>query len=348
MQKATVTLPRTSGYSKPMVKACLKTTFSPYTEETLLSWSSQLTADPRFLQKFQTDQNKKVLIISPSTVFAASWQAAVNGWLAGFKIVIKPSSRESIFPELLSESIQALGLASHLPVQILSPVNPPKWESFHRTIVYGSDETIKAIGQKLPRNKKVIGFGSKFSIGIIGRQWDWKTVKNAAKDSVLYETQGCLSPQCFFVPKGTSQKFGRSLSREIKKLNRTFPAFRDPDREEERSKESFYQHWTFRESQGEAQLFSDSVILDRTTRFMPCGLKRTVFVREYNQSRDIDSQIGDWAPKVSTVGVDTDDVEKQVRKLFPARSDIRLCKIGKMHEPPPDWKNGGIDLLSEL
>jgi hypothetical protein len=338
MSWATKEIPKLSSFSCEMVRECLRNTFSKYHVEELTEW---VRKDRLNGTKFS---DREVCIILPSTVFAAAWQSAVAVWLAGFKVVLKPSRREPAFAKMLTQSIQEISKGI-LPIRVATSKNEDA--PFLAVIAYGKDETITKIRQstKVP----VIGFGTKISISIIEQKtWKFlgnKIAKNAAYDVMLYNSQGCLTPQCFFVKTEIAEDFAKRVAAALKKTEQRFPL--KISEHELFEAESFWQKWKFLESQGRATIFNSQLILT-SEDFEPSGLKRVVFVKPVRSFNEITRCLGPWRKKISTIALSDFSFEKQIRKAFKQIREIRICHIGKMHAPSPSWQNGGINLLRKL
>ncbi len=225
-----------------------------------------------------------------------------------------------------------------------------KTESFAAIIAYGKDSTLQHL-QSL--HTRLIGFGSKLSLGFITQEGLWEKnpselINRAAWDTVLYETQGCLSPHCFYVKESTTlsaQTFAIKLAKKIREYTKNLPQKKIPNQDLEEA--SFWQRWKFRESQGRAQIFDKSVILHQEA-FEPCGLRRRVFVTPIRYLSELRKHCQEWLPRVSTIALSDKRVEAEFQSMTNRYQGIRFCEIGQMHQPPPWWKNGGISLLREL
>jgi hypothetical protein len=375
MRQAEEKLPGASPYSKKMVRACLERTFRHYDELNLFNWVNKEGFPQKVsFSKIKKKKKKKVIIFAPSTVFAATWQAAVPAWLAGYDVSIKPSKNEPEFAKLFKKSIQGT-VGNLLPLTILNSntevvgrrFSPPSFTikggqdgrptkkgkmDFDKFVLYGSDSTLATLQTKIGK-KNLIGFGSRFSIAVVGKSFQGNLndlVQKAAFDAILYDTQGCLSPQCFFIHKNSkisAQKFAKALSLAMSRNNRLFPPA-SAGCQGLREAESFWQHWKFRESQGSVQIFGNHVILDPKKEFEPCGLNRVVFVKPFQSLEELADQLREWKKKISTVATSDSEIKRKLQNVFRGRSDIRYCGFGQMHEPLPDWANGGVHLLREF
>jgi len=331
-----------------MVRACLRSTFSGHDSDVLREWIKRDC--PRCLDRKRS--SCRVLIIPPSTIFAAAWQAATAAWLAGATVVLRPSRREPVFARLLQQSVLAEA-GEILPAQILkSEPGTQNLYPFTTIVVYGSDQTIQTLQHS--SKTKLIGFGTKISVAYVERQGLRQyglddLAARAAWDTVLYETQGCLSPQRFYVEEDdhlSAVQFARKLAIAMEKLDARLP--RMTRKNEKLEEEGFWQTWRFRESQGRAQIFRRRVILQREDCFEPCNLRRVVFVTPVRRPDDIIRHCGKWTKRLSTIAGSHATSLDQLKQSFGSQRGIRFCAIGEMHQPPPWWRNGGLSLLQKL
>jgi hypothetical protein len=223
------------------------------------------------------------------------------------------------------------------------------------------DATIQKIRSTIPRKTRLIEFGSRISIGIVdSRRKDTAgchseaevarcipttgLYKLAAREVALYDTQGCLSPQCFFVPHKQADAFARFLAKELAQLDSSLPM---KDGEDLFEAESFWQKWKFRESQGQCSIYAEHVILQKEGLFEPSGLRRMVFVIPFKNPKEISKRLGKWKNRTSTIARPS-SCRGTACRAPTAIKGVRCTNFGEMHEPPPSWKNGGIDLLQRL
>lgn len=323
-----------------MTRACLRTTFSGFDETALRDWIRREKVG------HSVSTVRDVWILCPSTVCAATWQSATAAWLAGHRVILKPSRREPVFAKLLVSSVKEIA-KEHLPVKIRTRL--PRHPSVAaRWVVYGKDETLETLRRRARMRPNLIGFGSRLSVAVIGKcpapKNAWELYRKAAWDVVLYDTQGCLSPRAFFVRRRDAAVFARGLARAMEVLDQKLPRRVDSPLDAE----SFWQQWKFRASQGRAKIFRERVVLQEDFPFEPCGLRRVVFVIPFRSEIELRKRIRPWRSKLSTVALlDSADANRW-KKVFGADHAIRWCDVGKMHRPPPSWRNGGVSLIKAL
>ncbi|MCC7519721.1 MAG: hypothetical protein IT578_11120 [Verrucomicrobiae bacterium] len=356
MRLARQRIPKASPFSPAMTEACLRATFVGWTLPAVARWAHDDL--PPLLRRragggcVRGGRAGEVLIILPSTVFAAAWQAAATVWLAGGVPAFRPSRREPIFSELLAASARAVG-GRDLPARVLHPgVLVRRRKRFRAAVVYGSDDTVRRIREGWEKEFRVFGFGPQVGAAWISRRALSRpsvreTACRLAQDVVLYDTQGCLSPACVFVERGgamSPEAFAAFLEKEVARLDRALPSrVEDAD-----ARESFLQLWRFRASQRRARIFGRRVILHRERDSHPSGLRRTVFVRPVAGAAEAARLCARWPVRLAALAVaDATDVPR-ARRAFQRFRNLWVTGIGVMQSPPPSWRNGGVNLLAEL
>ncbi len=356
MRRARREIPTAFAFSSPMVEACLRTTFAGWTLASVARWVHD-DLPSRLRQRAAARcarglRAREVLLVLPSTVFAAAWQAAAAVWLAGFVPVFRPSRREPIFARLLAESARAMG-GRDLPFRLLAPGTPVNGrKKFRAVVAYGSDPTVIRLRATTERGRKIFGFGTQVGAAWISRralshQNAANLARGLARDVVLYETQGCLSPGCIFVDRGAKvspRAFAALVAKEIARLDRAWTV----RGEDALAGESFLQLWKFRAAQGRAEFFGRHVILHGEHDFAPSGLRRVVFVRPVAGPGEAARLCAHWPAKLAVLGLADASETVRVGRAFRSHPDLWMAAIGRMHEPPPSWRNGGVSLLQEL
>src|SRR5205807_9344204 len=108
----------------------------------------------------------------------------------------------------------------------------PDLRSFDAVVAFGRDDTLDQIRSALKPDARFVGFGSRASAGYITREAlsDIAAAKaiarGAARDVVLYETEGCLSLHVLFAENGgrvSVAEFSSLLEKEIETANVEFP-----------------------------------------------------------------------------------------------------------------------------
>ncbi|NUN93975.1 MAG: hypothetical protein HUU04_09375, partial [Verrucomicrobiae bacterium] len=287
MRRARRMIPKRAPFSPVMTEACLRAAFAGWTPSAVARWVGEALS-PSLRRRAEIGCAKgrragEVLLILPSTVFAAAWQSATAVWLAGKVPVFRPSRREPTFARLLAASAKAVG-GRDLPSRVLRPGASLRQERKPDAVVaYGGDVTLQTLRRSLGHRTPLIAFGPQAGAAWVSQRIltpvrARETARRLAREIALYDTRGCLSPSCVFVDLGgavSPSRFAARLGVELDLLDRTLPA----GAADALDRESFDQQWRFRASAGRARWFGRHVILHREKDCAPSGLRRTVFVR---------------------------------------------------------------------
>ncbi len=349
-------IPKHAPFSPVMTEACLRAAFAGWTPSAVARWVGEALS-PSLRRRAEIGCAKgrragEVLLILPSTVFAAAWQSATAVWLAGKVPVFRPSRREPTFARLLASSAKAVG-GRDLPSRVQRPGASLRQERKPDAVVaYGGDVTLQTLRRSLGHRTPLIAFGPQAGAAWVSRRIltpvrARETARRLAREIALYDTLGCLSPSCVFVESGgavSPSHFAARLGAELNLLDRTLPAGAADALE----RESFDQQWRFRASAGRARWFGRHVILHREKDCAPSGLRRTVFVRPVVGAAEADRLLARWPVRLAALGVGDAADARRARKAFRRFRGLWITDIGGMHEPSPSWRNGGVNLLAKL
>jgi hypothetical protein len=227
----------------------------------------------------------------------------------------------------------------------------------------GSDKTLDDIRQRLPLQKRFLGYGHRLSFGFITHEvlsgfGAKKLAARAAVDVTAWNQLGCLSPHVFYVEHGgaiSAQRFAESLAEELARREEGFP--RGPVSTEESalitSRRGFYQvRADFSE---ETRLWSSpestawTVVYETEPRFQASCLNRFIYVKAVADLTHALREADPVRGQVSTVGLgaNTDKGEQLAKEL--ARWGVtRVCPIGQMQNPPITWHHDGRPALGDL
>ena len=269
----------------------------------------------------------------------------IAGLLSGARNVVKPGAGDPM-PGLFVESLSAVNLRLARRVTLTS--DREAYRRADAVIAYGNDETMAA----LKRNREIataprphhtprlrdrcakapaifFGFGHRVSIGVVDSSHSAirdprSTISAAARDASLWDQQGCMSPQCFYV-RGDPAVFAAALAREMAAFDRRWPraplSFKDATAVARARNEWGFRGrvWTSRNST------HWTVVLDERDGWAASPLNRFVFVRPIKL---LTPALAGRLP-LSTVGF-AGFTPKDVAAM--ARAD-RYCSLGEMQRP---------------
>ncbi len=231
--KARATLPEETGSSGPMVSWALRTTLDTLRQDSLLGLANQALG----VVDAGREPISLLAVVLAGNVFTASVRGIVVPLLFGVPVLVKASSRETCFPALVRQSLRyadaELGMAMDLVVFPGGDVDceAALLELAEAVSVYGGDETVRAIRQRIGKRIPVIAHGHGVSVTYCSaRSLDPESIDEVAGrialDIAAYDQRGCLSPQVIYVEEAShtqADSFAARLSRALERIAETLP-----------------------------------------------------------------------------------------------------------------------------
>lgn len=267
----------------------------------------------------------------------------VIGLLSGAQNVVKPATGDPM-PALFMESLATVDpkLARHVKLTR----NREAYQGADVVVAYGDDETLSSL-QKCRRRDAgatFLSFGHRVSIGIVN--FHRPAIRNlqsaiaaAARDASLWDQQGCMSPQCFYV-RGNAAAFAGGLAREMERFDRLWPRV-ELDFANAAAIARARNEWSFRgrvwASEGSTHW---TVVLDERDSWAPSPLNRFVFVRPIES---LSSKLGKQLP-LSTIGF----VGFSLKEVVAMTRADRYCSLGEMQRPSLLLTHGSRPRVGDL
>ncbi|MFM8458956.1 MAG: acyl-CoA reductase, partial [Chthoniobacterales bacterium] len=176
----------------------------PTTMDDLLAWLHAELGSSEVLDLWVKYGKSKTKAIAPETILHvvssntphAALQSLIGGLLLGSRNLVKLPRGGMIE---VDEFVSGLPEALHAKVENAEEL-PSDWlAQANALIVYGSDETIARFRALASPTQVFVGHGHKASLGIVWDDPQFASCEGAARDASLFDQQGCLSPQVFYV-----------------------------------------------------------------------------------------------------------------------------------------------------
>ena len=227
----------------------------------------------------------------------------------------------------------------------------------------GSDETLKAVRDRLPTGTRFLGYGQRVSFGYVAGEvltgFNAKQFAGrAAADVAAWNQMGCLSPHVIYVQNSgvlPPEKFAELLADALADREATEPRGELPAAAAAAiaSRRSLYEvraahspdtrHWCSRGST------AWTVVYEADPRFQLSCLNRFVYVKSVKDLAEALQSVDNFRGKISTVGLAAPEHKTQELALELARWGVaRVCPLGKMQNPPPTWRHDGRPPLADL
>jgi hypothetical protein len=224
-------------------------------------------------------------------------------------------------------------------------------------IAFGRDDALRAIRVRLAAEATFVGFGHRTSIAYVTRDSldDAASARDVARaiarDVVLYDGDGCLSPHAIFCERGATIEplaFARLLGDACDEAAIEFPAasatlaanvarYRDAAR--------------FRASQGDGAVFGGTIapqliVFDPPRSEPPPLLTRTAAVYAIDDTNDAMHLLTSHALPLEAIAISRPrpDLDAFVR----ASGASRICDAGDLQRPPLGGEHGGARRIAPL
>src|SRR5262249_33769306 len=315
------------GLSPEMVRHVLPLVFQEYRAERLEILLQDELGDPRALDAFVPVPEGRRKAYGPNLITqvlagnfpGAGLDGVIFALLLKSATLVKASSASAFFPARFSRSLSGVDpqLASCLAV-VTWPGGRVELEdtAFSQADVVlasGADESLKTIRARV--RGQFIGYGHKVSFSVIGREAlsDAQALaQKAAYDVVLFDQQGCLSPQLVYVEEGgavTPYEFAALLAQALERWQAILPRGRVSLEEStaiQRVRDEA--EWQALAGKSVASYASPggttwTVIYQADPGFMPSPLQRTVYVKPLASLAQLELVLSRWRPYLEAAGV---------------------------------------------
>ncbi len=247
--RVTARIAERTGYSAPVVDYALDRLFFSITREDLRATICSELGSLEILDDFTPRPNRpdawaapvgSVCVISSRTTIGVAIVPSIFALCAKCEVVVKDREDALLreFFTTLAHELPEFGAAARAEAWSHSEENARDLRMFDVVAAFGSDDTLGAIRSSLAPGATFVGYGSRASAGYVTREslaseaTASAVARGAARDLVLYETEGCLSLHALFAERGgcvSIPQFGELLARRIEEANVEFPVgSRDP------------------------------------------------------------------------------------------------------------------------
>lgn len=198
-------LANSTGWTGIHLAQAIRLAFEPFDDDSIDRLFVPTRA-PRF--RGRTPHRADLLAILAGRIPALAAKVLFHGLAGGMKVVLKPSSAETVFPALLVNSIMLLDRDA--PVSV-APGRGPGLDAMIRSatacVAYGSDITVETIlaarrGRPTFAGRHMESFEVVFADAMETIEAARTLAEKVAFDTAIYDQSGCLSPTVVFVQEG--------------------------------------------------------------------------------------------------------------------------------------------------
>lgn len=357
-----------TGYSIPVVEYALDRIFFSINERTLraaiVGELGSLEALDGFVPRGERPHAwarpvGRVAVISSRTTVGVGIVPAIFALCAKCDVVVKDREDNLVraFFETLAEEgeeFQAAAIAQHWTHQETAR----SLSGFDAVVAFGDTDALQAIRNASNPQARFVGFGPRASAGYIARETllddgDLELVlAGAARDTLLYDSEGCLSLHTLFVEEGAVgvKDVAQMLAHAMERASVEFPVgTRDPGRAAAVS--SARNMAAFRAATSRGAVFSDDVgtfvlTVDPPQNEPPLFLPRTLSVRSVREPAGALAYLR--LHDIPLEGFALSGARDDVVKMAIEAGAVRLVHFGELQQPPIEGEHGGRSRIAEF
>jgi hypothetical protein len=299
----------------------------------------------------------RVCIISSRTTIGVAIAPAIFALCAKCDVLVKDREDGLIaaFFETLAHELPELGeSASACPWR--GDADAVDLGEFDLVVAFGSDQTLEHLAVNVRPPARLISFGSKASVGYIAREaladvYSARAIAaGAARDIVLYESEGCLSLHALFVETAVSvspARFAQLLAGALNDAATEFAPARD-DVLAAAAIAAARDLATFRASPGihTAARAEYLAVVDPPFDEPPLFLPRTIAVRSVDDPSQAATYLARHAIALEALALAGSRLD--LRELAVATGAARIAPFGSLQAPPLGVFHGGRPRIAEF
>ena len=340
-----------SGWSIELLDGSIDALLAPFSRDALMSFTSTIEPCAR-LGGF----------VMPANVPGAGMHELVAALLSGSAAILKTSNRE---PTFFHAFVQTLGEIDPHIGSLVEVVTFSRERGDLTRLMLDECDFIVALGDdasiaRMAGRARLFGFGSRTSGALISLAAPANVARLAtaiARDVVLFEQQGCLSPHHIFIADAddaAARDFSiflgnvlTTLAETIRPAKLSFQSAAAIRRVRERAR------WRILGGHRGALLEGDgmswTVVYDPDARFTLSPGYRTVTVSTIRDADDLAARIAPVAGRLEAFALAAAAPSRaRFLDVLAGAGVSYVCDPGRMQSPPLNWPHGGGALIDFL
>ena len=358
-------------WTSPVLRESLDGMARDWTEESLHRIVADELSDPELLSGFVTDAPGPdrrrmasgpplVLQLHAGNVPGVSVGCAMLSLIARSGVLAKTGSDEPwllpLFARALAEVDPLLGdclAVTWWPGESSPPALSHWVKASRKVVMYGGDEAVAAIRERVPSDTELIVYGPRTGIGVFLPDAPQEAAGLLARDALAYEQRGCISPRLVYVVGSKPLEVARVIARELKRESERLG--KPPMTEAEAvALRRVRAEWEFAGISDGSTLALGPADLNWTVlaRDAPGieaqALPRALWVYGVRDLETLRAALQPLEGRIQGLGYAGRQGERQLAGLAVELGVSRVCPLGRMAWPPPDWRQENRQRLMPL
>ena len=359
-----------TGYSVPMVEYALDRLFFSIAQRDLEAVIRSELGSLEILDGFTPRSGRpdawaapagSVCVISSRTTIGVAIVPAIFALCAKCDVLVKDreDSLVQAFFETLAEELDPLAQAARAAAWSSGDEHSTDLGTFDAVAAFGSDDTLANIMRRVDPNARFIGYGSRASAGYVTRESlasanvAAEIARGAARDLVLYETEGCLSLHTLFVERGAAVSphgFGSLLAEAVEAANVEFPIGRR-EAADTAAIAQLRNVAAFRAAAGTGAVFANeaadyAIIVEQPVSEPPHFLPRTIGIVAVDGPSQALAYLRDHHLRLEGFALSGDRPDAAAAAV--QAGAVRLTRFGELQHPPLSGEHGGRPRIAEF
>lgn len=349
------------GWPSPVLRESLEGMSRDWTEESLRRIVADELPHPELLSGFVEDASLPgrrrmatgpplVLQLHAGNVPGVPVGSAMLSLIARSGVLAKSGSDEPwllpLFARSLAEVDPLLGecLAVTWWPGESSPPAVAQWVKLSRKVlIYGGDAAVRSIREFVPAETELIVYGPRTGISVLLPDAPREAAGLLVRDAVAYEQRGCISPRLVYVVGSNPLEVARGIAREMnREADRLGPT---PMTEGEAvALRRVRAEWEF-EGLGDGTALALGpvdlgwTVLARATPGIEAQtLPRALWVYGVQDLAELRAVLQPLAGRIQGLGYAGRQEERRLSEMAVELGVSRVCPLGRMAWPPPDWR----------
>lgn len=368
--RATERIVARTGYSVPVIEYALDRLFFSITQRELEAAIAAELGSLEILDGFTARAGRpdawaaaagSACIISSRTTIGVAIVPAIFALCAKCDVLVKDREDALVqtFFETLAEELDPFAHAARAIAWSSGDENAPGLSGFDAIVAFGDESTLSAISRGVDPGARFIGYGSRASAGYVTRETlashaaASETARGAARDLVLYETEGCLSLHTLFVEREGETSiagFAELLALEVEAANIEFPI---GERSAADTAAIAQQRdlAAFRAAGGRGAVFASgnaeyAILVEQPPSQPPQFLPRTIGIIAVDGPQDALAYVREHRLRLEGFALST--ARADVVDAAVAAGAVRLTRFGELQHPPLSGDHGGRPRIAEF
>lgn len=359
------------GWSPKAAREALAGMSREWTERALGELVEAEIGDPALLDGFAQDPTRDGRLrtaVGPPLVFqihagnvpGVPVTGAILALLARSGVLAKTGSDEPgllpLFARALAEVDPLLAYclaATWWPGEDLPPAFSRWGKEAGKVVVYGGDSAVRAVRLRIPTEVELIVYGPRVGLAVFLPDAPHAAAALLARDVCAYEQRGCVSPRIAFVvesdPLDVSDLVAAAMAEESSRVEP--PAVTETEAVALRTARAECEFAGLEDGSTRVsgpQDLSWTVLAHRDAGADSEALPRAVWVYGVPSLESLEVLLQPFTGRIQSVGYAGRDGETDLARLASRLGVSRICALGDMAWPPPDWRHEGRHRLLPL